>query len=478
MTATNISWSRLSIFGLLTGMLLACGDSPPSVTVTPRDIAGQQILVKNVAVFDSESLQLRPNMDVTIAGGKITSVATTGQASITADTHIISGDGATLVPGLIDMHGHLTTTTGPSWEFSLPTPEANLLAYAYAGVTTIFDPSDTSGDDAYSRRESVAGGELIGPRIYTAGRMITHPDGHPRSLVQQLAPWWIRWYLKPRIATGVETEAAAITAVNERADAGADAIKIVIDSIPLDAPELSQKIAQAVIGQAKSRGIRTVAHIGTSNDAIAAAEAGVALWVHGVYKERIPDSVIAQLVGYGIPMVPTSEVFDRYGRATDGPIKPTGLEREIVSNDVLESFFPIPEDFDPGPLTSWVELMQNTREIRLDNVARLHAAGMTILAGSDMQSGVFPGASLHRELVNLVSAGLSPAQAIRAATLDPARYLANGKPPDSGVIAVGKRADLLLVEGDPTADINALANIREVFLHGVLLDRTAVLQAN
>lgn len=474
MTSLNISWPRLSILGLMSGFLIACSSPPPSVTVTSRDISGQQILVRNVAVFDSASLQVRPNMDVMITGETITSIAPAGQAHTGADTYIIPGEGATLVPGLYDMHGHLTTTTGPSWEFSSATPEANLLAYAYAGVTTIFDPSDTSGEDAYARREKVASGKLIGPRIYTTGAIITHPDGHPRSLVQALAPWWIRWYITPKVATGVESEAAAIVAVNQRADAGADAIKVVVDSIPLDAPELSQTITAAIARQAKLRGIRTVAHIGTTEDAILAAEAGVALWVHGVYKERIPDEMIAQLVGYGIPMVTTSEVFDRYGRAADGPIKPTKLERETVSNKVLQSFFPIPGDFDPGPLTSWVELMQATRAIRLDNVSRLHAAGMTVLAGSDVQSGVFPGASLHRELANLVAAGLSPAEAIRAATLYPARYLADGKTPDAGSIEVGKRADLILVEGDPTVDINALANLREVILRGVPLDRVAV----
>ena len=86
---------------------------------------------------------------------------------------------------------------------------------------------------------------------------------------------------------------------------------------------------------------------------------------------------------------------------------------------VLQSFFPIPEDFDPGPLTSWVELMQATRAICLDNVSRLHAAGMTVLAGSDVQSGVFPGASLHRELENLREVILRGVPLDRVAVVEP-----------------------------------------------------------
>ncbi len=464
---------QLIIFSVITLSLFGCGDPVPSVQVTPRLISEKAILIQDVAVFDSESLQMLPHKDVAIRDGLIISVAATGKVS-GDDMHVISGVGATLVPGLIDMHGHLTISTGPSWEFALPTPEVNLLAYAYSGVTTIFDPSDSS-DEAYWRREKVSNGELIGPRIFTTGRIITSPEGHPRSLVEELAPWWIKWYLKPKVATGVATKAEAIVAVNERIDAGADAIKIVVDQIPLDAEMLTPELVSAIVDQAVLRGLRTVAHVGTTENAIAAADAGIALWVHGVYKEPLTNVMVEKLVSYGIPMVTTSEVFDRYGRGQDGPIIPTKLEIETVAKSVLDSFFPIPEDFDLGPLLSWAELMQNTRQVRLDNVTKLHAAGMIILVGSDAQSGVFPGASLHRELVSLVDAGLSPAQAIRAATFDAASYLANGETPDSGSIEVGKRADLILVEGDPTVDINALANLREVVLNGVLLDRVAVI---
>jgi imidazolonepropionase-like amidohydrolase len=237
---------------------------------------------------------------------------------------------------------------------------------------------------------------------------------------------------------------------------------------------MTREIASAVVARARSHGLRVVAHIGTTQDAIDAADAGVALWVHGVYKERIPDDQIAKLAGYGIPVVATIEVFDRYARGQHGPIVPTRLERETVHASVLDAFWPIPEDFEVGGLRSWLDLANATLDARIDNVRRLHRAGVTILAGSDTQSGVFPGAGLHRELAHLVRAGMTPTEAIRAATLDSARWLANGAEPDSGTVAVGKRADLILVEGDPSADIAALENIRQVFLAGVPVVRTPV----
>lgn len=443
------------------------------IAVSTFDTQGRAILVRDVAVFDSTTLQTVPGRDVLLRGGIIESVAPTGERGDPGDVHVISGNGATLIPGLIDMHGHLTTTTGPTWKTAAPNPEANLLAYAYAGVTTVFDPGDSS-DEPISRRERVAGGELLGPRIYTAGRTLTHPDGHPRTLVEAFAPGWIAWLLKDGIATGVATPEEAREEVDARADAGVDAIKVVVDSIPLEADIMAQPVLQAVVARARERGLRTVAHIGTTQDAIAAAENGAALWVHGVYKERIPDDQVARIAAFGIPMVTTSEVFDRYGRALDGPIEPTDLEENMVSPQKLASFYPPPEDFDLGELASWLELMQRTREVRLDNVARLHAAGVTILAGSDTQSGVFPGTGLHRELATLVAAGLTPAEALRAATLDPARYLEQTDKPQSGIIAPGKRADLVLVNGDPAQDIAAASDIREVILNGRLLVRRSL----
>ena len=91
-----------------------------------------------------------------------------------------------------------------------------------------------------------------------------------------------------------------------------------------------------------------------------------------------------------------------------------------------------------------------------------------------MQSRVFPGPALHRELQNLVDSGLTPAEAFGVATLLPARYLEGQDDPTFGAVAVGKRADLLLVDGDPTQDVGVLANLRAVLLNGVPIERTAL----
>jgi imidazolonepropionase-like amidohydrolase len=340
-------------------------------------------------------------------------------------------------------------------------------------VTTVFDPHDASGD-AFTRRARVATGELPGPRIFTTGPIHTVPDGHPIAIVDAFAPWWIRWYARSHVAVAVANAEEARASIDRLAADGADAIKIVVDRIPLDGPRLRREIIAEIVAAAKARGLRVVAHIGTLEDAVDAADGGVAAWMHGVYKERIPDEAIAKLTGYGIPMVATLEVFDRYARATEGPWQATRLERETIDPALLASFYPPPDDFDPGPLEPWLEQVRALRAAGTphDNVRRLHAAGVTILAGSDPQSGVFPGPGLHRELRQLVAAGLTPAEAIRAATLDAARFIEAKAEPDFGVIAEGRRADLLLVAGDPTADVVALEDIRALFQAGVPIERS------
>lgn len=452
--------------------MLACGAPRPSVEVRRPVDATAAVIVRGVSVLDVDSGAVLRERDVLLSDGRIAKIGLAGSVAAPAGAREIQGAGATLVPGLVDMHGHVDGDAAPTWAGRFPDIEANLRSYVYSGVTTVFDPADST-PEAFERRGRVADGELMGPRIYTAGPIITIVDGHPIAIVKEFAPWWIEWYIVPRVAVAVDSEAAAEAAVDEIAANQPNAIKIVIDAIPLDAPRMSREIATAVVKRARSHGLRTVAHIGTSEDAIDAAEAGVAAWVHGVYKEAIAEPDIARLVGYGIPMVVTVEVFDRYARALT-PRESTALEREIAPASLLASFYPVPEDFEVGSFGPWIELLQERRGVATDNVRRLHRAGMKILAGSDAQSGVFPGPGLHRELHHLVAAGLAPVEAIRAATSDAARWLANGEEPDFGSIAVGKRADLLLVEGDPSVDVGALERIREVFLGGVPVERTPV----
>jgi imidazolonepropionase-like amidohydrolase len=424
-------------------LLWACGPDAPELVRAPAT-PPSALLIRNVGVLDVVRGAIDRGVDVLVQGDRIAAIGLSGRLRPPDEAEVIDGQGGTLLPGLIDMHGHVYTSPAPPWRVALPDPSANLRSYLYSGVTTVLDPADSS-NDAYARRDQVARGELLGPRIYTAGKPVTAPEGHPIAMIRIAAPWWIAWYAAPRSASGVSSPDEARAAVKELAADGSDFVKVIVDRIPQDAPRLGFEEVRTTVETAREHGLRSVAHIGSLEDARDAARAGVALWVHGVYKERIADAAIPELAGFGIPMVPTLVVFENYAAALDGNREASALERQTAPAELLASFNQRP---DHSPLLdafrSWLEELGQLRPAWRDNVRRLHESGLT------------------------------RAEAIRAATLDPARFLTRSDDPDFGQVRLGKRADLLLVDGDPTADLAALEDIREVILGGVRLERLPI----
>lgn len=429
------------------------------------DVPPSAVFIEDVSVLDVETGTAVTHRDVLVEKGRIARIAAAGTFEAPRSAERIDGRGATLLPGLVDMHVHLAAPSGPRWVTSLPDDDANLQALLYAGVTTVLDLGDLA-PAAFERRDRIARGEQLGPTSYEAGPILTVTDGHPVAIFRENLPWFLTWYVIPRMSREVDTPDQARAAAAEIAAMKPDVMKVSVDRIPPDAPRISNEALAAGIAEAKRHGIRSVAHIGTAQDAIDAAEAGVAAWAHGVYKETLTDEEVVEIASFGIPMAPTLVVFESFA-GVGQTFEPTPLEREIADPASLAAMNEVPEDFDLTVAEYMRPLLPGGRE----NVRRLHEAGVTILAGSDTQAGLFAGASLHRELALLVEAGLTPGEAIRAATLDPARFLTQSTTPEFGRVAVGTRADLLLVEGDPAADVGNLAHIRAVLKDGVPLER-------
>jgi imidazolonepropionase-like amidohydrolase len=425
------------------------------------------VLINDVTILDVATGALVPHRNVLVAGDRIKAIESTPIPA--SGALVVDGRDATLVPGLIDMHGHTGASSAPAWSGEFPDAELNLQSFLYCGVTTVLDPGDMDSD-AFARREKLRRGEILGPHVYAAGPIVTGPGSHPVPVIRELTPWWISWYLVRHFAREVDTPEEARSAAVEIAELGADVMKLAVDRVPADAPRIRTEVMAAAVAEARTRKLRAVAHIGTTEDALDAARAGVALWVHGVYRERVPDDAVATLAGFRIPMVATIGVFESYALLNQGARVATPLEQETVDAETLRAFDQVPEDFSPA-FRPYIESLRPLRPVWRENVRRLRAAGVTILAGSDPQAGVFPGPALHRELVHLTEAGLTPAEAIRAATLDAARFLADGREPDFGLIGVGKRADLLLVDGDPTRDLGALARIKLLLQNGLVIER-------
>jgi imidazolonepropionase-like amidohydrolase len=453
---------------------LACGPGSPELVRWP-EARPDAVLVQRVAVLDVEAGRVEHDRDVLIAEGRIAAIGIGGQLSVGAGGEVIDGRGATLLPGLIDSHAHVTLGRGPSWELSLPDPEGNLRAFLYAGVTSVFDPGDST-PDPFERPARVARGQLLGPHLVTAGPVHTAPDGHPIAMVERLAPWWLRWYLAPRAGVPLASPEEARAAVARRAERGGGFVKVVVDRIPRDSPRIDLAVLAALVEETHRRGMRVAAHIGSLEDALDAARAGADAWLHVVYKEPLSDAAAAELASFGIPMVPTLVVWHALADLRDPPRQSTAIERESVPAEILDAFDDPP--FDDARIQTafgpYLDLLDARQADWGETVRRLHEAGVRILAGSDTQPGVFVGAGLHRELALLAQAGLPPLEVVRAATLYPARFFAQSEDPPFGAVRVGKRADLVLVNGNPLDRIAAISDLRAVILEGVPLLRIPV----
>lgn len=443
-------------------------DRAPLVSVPP--VTEKNLAIEDIRVIDVVSGDAREHVDVLIENGRIASITPHNKAIPNGAT-LVDGRGLSLIPGLIDAHCHIETASTPAWTLRLPPVDENLERLLYSGVTRFFDPGSRV-PAIFKLRDALRQGDRLGPRLYAAGALFTAPGGHPEPMLRQLVPAFLANRLLKASTRQIATDAEAADAIEALSSYAPDFIKIVIDSLPPSAPQLETQVTKAIVREAENKNLRVVAHIGTTADALRAAQVGVKAWLHGVYKERIPDESIAELAAFGIPMMPTMTVFRNYADVSERAFEPTALEREVVSADVLKSYNSPPDDFVVDPeMEELLKLFVAQKSIAIENVRRLHQAGVEILAGSDSQNNVIHGPALHRELALLSRAGLSPLEVLRAATLNNARFLSGIKNPSFGIVEEGKVADLVLIRGNPLEDVAAISRIEKVILGGVMIIR-------
>ncbi len=463
------AWAAPAPCLLLATLLGGCGGHTFVTRVTEGRSA---CVIRNVRVFDAPRAALLDGArDVVVRDGRIALVAPAGVAG--GGLAEVDGRGGTLMPGLVDAHAHTGGIASPPWHTELPAAEENLGAFLYAGVTTVLDAGGLT-PAVFQLRDRVRSGAVVGPHLYAAGPMFTGPHGHPVGLMRANLPFWLGWYVLPRIAREVATPEAARQAVADLLPDRPDVIKIAVDDLPPGEPRIATEVIAAIVARAHENQVRVVAHIGQSRDVIDAIGAGVDALMHEVYADAITPEAIAAGVAAHVPVVATIGIFDAVEE--QGMLRLDGrapITREIANPAVVQALSVFPGDQERERMTALNARIRAGHAVRRANVAALRAAGATILAGSDaVNAGQFAGAGLHDELAKLVEAGMTPGEALRVATYDNARFL-GGAQADFGEVAAGQRADLVLVAGDPTADIAAAQRITRLWLDGVELRRHA-----
>jgi imidazolonepropionase-like amidohydrolase len=214
--------------------------------------------------------------------------------------------------------------------------------------------------------------------------------------------------------------------------------------------------------------MRPVVHTSLAAETIEAVDAGAALLMHTPFRDELSDEQAAHIAKAGVPFVTTVRIFGARIAASKGETRK--FDAEMVDLAVLTAFKERPADYDDGVFADMRKNFTNYDKFARANFKKLLAAGATFFVGTDSgTAGSFPGAALHGELEVLAELGAPPLRILAAATSVPATWLepAGG----FGRVAAGKRADLILVRGDPSADITSLDALEEVFLEGDRLIR-------
>lgn len=454
MTKTSLGWLLLPI------ALLA----KEQTTHGPRVIA-----VTHVTVIDGTGTALKLDMTVLIVGERIAHLGSSKQVNIPNKAHVVDGRGKFLIPGLWDMHVHISDKSYLSL----------LVANGVTGVRDMGGSPDEFQQLQQWRRE-VTDGIRIGPRILMAG---IHVDG-PRQLGRPSS-------------LNVGTSDEARHAVNMLKRGGADFIKV-YSMLPRDA-------YLALAEEAKQQGLPFVGHVPFQVSVIEASDVGQKTIEHlfgmfaacSINELALRDQAVALINREGFGAFVQAELQDQL-RSLNGydRKKATALFARLAKNNTWQvptlvgwRNLSSPKEFrfprggkylSSEKQETWKRQRTNlhstlTREYRknseklfhkqLELVGAMHRAGVGILAGTDTATlYVVPGFSLHEELTLLVKAGLSPMEALQAATRNPAKYL--DKLDVLGTIEIGKIADMVLLEANPLEKIEYTQRIAGVFMDG------------
>lgn len=410
-------------------VLLAAALAP----ATRPALAQRPFLVRDVRVFDGE--RTLEHRSVLVDSGYI--VAVGGPDLDGRGASVIDGHGRTLLPGLIDSHVHIGEDV------------SGMLHQALVfGVTTELDMYN--GGERFERMKQVRAADPPDVAdLRSAGAGATAPGGHPTQMGG------------PSLPT-LSTPAEAQPFVDARVAEGSDYIKIIRDDLswmkPGGVPTLDSATIAAVVSAAHARGKLALVHIARERDARLVLGAGADGLAHLFVEDSASPDFGAFVASHHAFVIPTLVAITAVCGRFDGP--------EILADTNLLPYLGAQPRRILG--VKWQGGSSNCHGTD-DALRQLATAHVPILAGTDAPGpGTAYGASLHGELLQLVRGGLSSEGALAAATSVPARVFHLS---DRGTISPGKRADLVLMEGDPTRDILATRRIVAVWKRGVPVER-------
>ena len=401
-----------------------------------------------------------------VANGRIADIGPADAVKAPSGATRIDVSGKTVIPGMINIHVHIGYEGYTSWGAENYTP-ANVLDHlqreAYYGVTVTQSVGSSPTDPSIEFQKDQQAGTFAPAARFLFMPGMAPPDGGPDAVL-------LKGTQALHAVYEVSTADEARAAVRGMAAKNLKHVKIWVDDRRGTYPKMSPEVYNAVIDEAHRHGMKVHAHATTLPDQKAVVRAGVDVLVHTVGNEKVDDEFVALLrekKPYWTTVIGLSDrtdVCDDTGFVTD--TLPPSLVAKIRATTT-----PRPLEPSCGPVSPNLAARDATLAY---NVTKMVEAGAKLVLGTDagISSGYTFGSADHHEIARWVQFGLTPSQAIVAATSRPAELLGLA---DSGTLATGKRADFVVLDANPLEDIHNTRKISAVYLNGSKLDRDALL---
>ena len=441
---------RLMPWIYLLATVAACGESPP-----PR-IQSDAIVLIGARLIDGTGAEPIDDAVLVVEGGRVQAVGSRAAVAVPKGAEIVDLAGKTLIPGLVDTHAH--------YHGDLARLEEQYRKQLYFGVTTARSIGSDTPEKTARALDARAGG-IPGPRMYTAGLGFSAPDGFPPGL--------------PVDINRPQTEEEARTLVGGLDDLGVHFVKMWVNDMPEPGFKITPAIRAAVVGEALARGLVPVAHIVQEVDFRQLVALGVRDFLHTVDDTETGPELLQLMLDSGVTFSPTLTNIHMGWYWAEHP--------ELLDDPETRAAFE-PEAFerwsDPayrdGVLTSEGFADRQARLRRsMVFVKTVVDAGVPVAIGTDSGSSswnVPMGWGTHHELQLYVEAGLTPMQAIVAATRTGAELLTrHDDEADYGTLQPGQVADLIVLNADPLADVRNTLKIDRVMQAGEWVDRVALM---
>lgn len=422
-----------------------------SLPLTAQTANSTNYILRDVRVIDGTGKLAMDHTSVIIRAGKIAAVG----SKIVRDASSVSMklSGKTIMPGLINAHGHVGVVNGTSVaanNFTGVNIMRQLVQYENYGVTTTVSLG-LNKDLIYKIRAEQGKGNEPGATLLTAGRGIGVPNGMPPLKLGKDQLY--------RPATPDEARAD----VREMAAHSPNLIKLWVDDSMGKLPKMKPEIYTAVIDEAHRADLKVAAHVFYLEDAKALVEAGVDILAHSVRDQVLDADTISAIKSKGVYYIPTLELEESFYIFGENPVfMSSPFFRQGVDDRLATLLKDEAKDKNTAP-------HRKAFRVAMDNAKKVHEATANIGVGTDSGANPYriPGWAEHRELQLLVEAGLTPIEAIHDATQINARMLAIED--KTGTIEKGKQADLLVLDADPSKDIRNTRKINMIFHNGRLV---------